>query len=307
MMRIEAEADVVDEVVKNAEEKKKAKEEKVKDQAEVPARAGSASSATVQTRADQSTHEKSGLRGFVETHIGEIILAALGIIVLNIFLCLNGKVVCYSGWIDFSISSIIPGVLAAVLVILGFFYKALSTSTMIFILFIIAGIFFVWNLIMPIKYNRFLGGWSVLIIPIIYLGRIIISTISVLFIVGVLFKKNEENRSGALDFMVNLLFGITVAVLVEGSKHNKLLSEELGEDQAKYRSVSPTQSMDILTAQTILGVDSNASMVDIKKAYQNRALKYHPDRYSTADEKMKQEANFRMSVINNAHEVLLAG
>src|SRR3989338_5778142 len=52
----------------------------------------------------------------------------------------------------------------------------------------------------------------------------------------------------------------------------------------------------------VLGVSRNASADEIKKAYRNLALKYHPDRVS-ADR--KKEAEERFKEISEAYEVLI--
>ena len=48
----------------------------------------------------------------------------------------------------------------------------------------------------------------------------------------------------------------------------------------------------------ILGINADASDVEIKKAYRTLSLKYHPDRNSDPD------ASSRFQEINNAYEVL---
>ena len=54
----------------------------------------------------------------------------------------------------------------------------------------------------------------------------------------------------------------------------------------------------------ILGVDKNADEETIKKAYRKLAMKYHPDRYSTASEAEKKQAEEKFKEINEAHDVL---
>lgn len=54
----------------------------------------------------------------------------------------------------------------------------------------------------------------------------------------------------------------------------------------------------------ILGVDKNADEETIKKAYRKLALKYHPDRYATATDAEKKDAESKFKEINHAYEVL---
>ncbi|GFR35515.1 J domain-containing protein [Thermobrachium celere] len=53
----------------------------------------------------------------------------------------------------------------------------------------------------------------------------------------------------------------------------------------------------------VLGVDKNASMEDIKRAYRELVKKYHPDRYH--DNPLKELAEEKLREINEAYEYLL--
>ena len=54
----------------------------------------------------------------------------------------------------------------------------------------------------------------------------------------------------------------------------------------------------------VLGVSKDASEQEIKSAYRKLAIKYHPDRYATASEAEKKEAEAKFKEINHAYEVL---
>ena len=54
----------------------------------------------------------------------------------------------------------------------------------------------------------------------------------------------------------------------------------------------------------ILGVSRNASEQEIKSAYRKLAMKYHPDRFATATDAEKKEAEGKFKEINHAYEVL---
>lgn len=54
----------------------------------------------------------------------------------------------------------------------------------------------------------------------------------------------------------------------------------------------------------ILGVDKNATEKDIKKAFKKLSLKWHPDKWATASDAEKKEAEERFKDINEAHSIL---
>lgn len=54
----------------------------------------------------------------------------------------------------------------------------------------------------------------------------------------------------------------------------------------------------------VLGVDKNATADEIKKAYRNLAKKYHPDKWATANEDEKKEAEEKFKEITEAYDVL---
>jgi hypothetical protein len=54
----------------------------------------------------------------------------------------------------------------------------------------------------------------------------------------------------------------------------------------------------------ILGVSPEASQEEIKKAYHDLAQIYHPDKYSTSLESVRQRAQEKMKEINQAYEIL---
>lgn len=54
----------------------------------------------------------------------------------------------------------------------------------------------------------------------------------------------------------------------------------------------------------ILGVAKNATDEEIKKAYRKLALKYHPDKISSSDEKTKKESEDKFKEISEAYSIL---
>ena len=54
----------------------------------------------------------------------------------------------------------------------------------------------------------------------------------------------------------------------------------------------------------VLGVKSNASENDIKKAYRRLSNQYHPDKLHGASEEEKEQAAARLHQVKQAYEVL---
>ncbi len=54
----------------------------------------------------------------------------------------------------------------------------------------------------------------------------------------------------------------------------------------------------------VLGVEKGASDSEIKKAYRKAAMKYHPDKFSGATDKEKNDAEVKFKEVNDAYQVL---
>lgn len=54
----------------------------------------------------------------------------------------------------------------------------------------------------------------------------------------------------------------------------------------------------------ILGIERNASVDDIKKAYRKRALIHHPDRHANATDNEKKEQEKKFKELGEAYSVL---
>jgi len=56
----------------------------------------------------------------------------------------------------------------------------------------------------------------------------------------------------------------------------------------------------------ILGIDMTATNEQIKNAYRNLAIKYHPDKYATQSPQVQQDAEAKFIEIQNAYETIKA-
>lgn len=59
-----------------------------------------------------------------------------------------------------------------------------------------------------------------------------------------------------------------------------------------------------MTHYEVLGVDQQASAIEVRRAYVNLARRHHPDFFSAADGPARAEAERRMRAINEAWDVL---
>jgi DnaJ like chaperone protein len=105
--------------------------------------------------------------------------------------------------------------------------------------------------------------------------------------------------------LIYLLYGISMA---DGQVH---ASEQGILDQIAYYlqlSSADQQSIKYMHGQVddsayrVLGVERNTPVEEIKKAYRNLALKYHPDKVSYLGEDFQKDAEEKFQKINTAYE-----
>ena len=85
-----------------------------------------------------------------------------------------------------------------------------------------------------------------------------------------------------------------------------LISRGLRVSISEKRSVGSVfvQEDSIVAAYGILGVHRAASVIDIKKAYRNLAIKYHPDKVAYLGEDLRKAANERFQQLTRAYEIV---
>ncbi len=67
---------------------------------------------------------------------------------------------------------------------------------------------------------------------------------------------------------------------------------------------SSDESVETLDPHTVLGVDRNASLDEVKRAYKQLALKYHPDKVQHLGEEFQKLAEDRFKDIQDAYMAL---
>tara|TARA_B100000767_G_scaffold269704_1_gene291940 strand:+ start:9372 stop:10100 length:729 start_codon:yes stop_codon:yes gene_type:complete len=105
--------------------------------------------------------------------------------------------------------------------------------------------------------------------------------------------------------IVHFLFGIANA---DGSvsqlEINKIeqIASALGVRRIDIESVKAMFIQQAGNAYKILEIDSNATDVEVKKAYRNMAKKHHPDKLNTADQALKKGAQEKFQQVQAAYE-----
>jgi DnaJ like chaperone protein len=105
--------------------------------------------------------------------------------------------------------------------------------------------------------------------------------------------------------LIHFLFGISYAdrqVHPEEVKIIRLIAGYLGITEKDVESIQSMFYEDTESAYKILEIDKNASAEDIKKAYRNMAVKYHPDKVSYLGEEFKKVAKEKFQKVNEAYE-----
>ena len=108
-------------------------------------------------------------------------------------------------------------------------------------------------------------------------------------------------------FLIQYLFGIAQA-----DGHVSTSEVNLIEQIASYFRISDVEfqqlkSMfykDASNAYKVLGIDSSATDIDIKKAYRKMAVKHHPDKYNQMGEEHQKAAKEKFQKLQDAYETI---
>ena len=105
--------------------------------------------------------------------------------------------------------------------------------------------------------------------------------------------------------LLHYLFGIASA---DGNTHEteidviSVIAKYMGISSADFQSIKAMFIQDVDSSYKILGVDSNATDDEIKKAYREMAKKYHPDKVTYLGEDVRKSAEQKLQEVNEAYE-----
>ena len=107
--------------------------------------------------------------------------------------------------------------------------------------------------------------------------------------------------------LLHFLFGLANAdnnIDVREEKLIQEISKILGISDNEYQSIKAMFIQDNDKYYKILEIGENASNEDIKKAYRQMALKYHPDKVTHLGEQYQKAANEKFQQVNMAYNAL---
>jgi DnaJ like chaperone protein len=116
--------------------------------------------------------------------------------------------------------------------------------------------------------------------------------------------KEKLDYSSRLQ-LIHFLFGISSADnILHPSEINLIdeIADYLGISQSDRVSIKSMFVPETDSAYKILEIDPTVSNDDVKKAYRNMAMKYHPDRVNYLGDDFKVAANEKFQKVNEAYE-----
>ena len=105
--------------------------------------------------------------------------------------------------------------------------------------------------------------------------------------------------------LLHYLFGIASA---DGSTHENevdvisIIAKYMGISSSDFQSIKAMFVQQVDSAYKILGIDSNETDDEVKKAYREMAKKYHPDKVAYLGEDVRKSAEQKLQEVNEAYE-----
>lgn len=107
--------------------------------------------------------------------------------------------------------------------------------------------------------------------------------------------------------LLHFLFGIAAADgIVHETEHQLIahIAQSMGIDEKDYQSIESMFVANTDAAYKILEVEASATDDELKKAYRQMALKYHPDKVHYLGEDVQNAANEKFQKVNEAWETI---
>ena len=115
--------------------------------------------------------------------------------------------------------------------------------------------------------------------------------------------KSKMDKASRLQ-LIHILFGLSQS---DGDVHPKeikvinKISNLLGISNTEYQSIESMFKEDLDSAYKVLGINSNSTNLEIKKAYRRMANKFHPDKIAHLGEEYKNIAQEKFKSVSDAY------
>ena len=115
--------------------------------------------------------------------------------------------------------------------------------------------------------------------------------------------KTQMDKPSRLQ-LIHVLFGLSQS---DGDVHPEEIrvihniSNLLGISSSEYQSIESMFKEDLDSAYKVLGVDPNATDLEIKKAYRRMANKFHPDKIAHLGDEYKEIAQDKFKSVSDAY------
>jgi len=109
------------------------------------------------------------------------------------------------------------------------------------------------------------------------------------------------------SLLIQYLFGIAKAdghVSEPEAKIIARIASYLGVPSSEFDQLKSMFYKDAANAYKVLGLDANADIAEIKKAYRKMAIKHHPDKVNQLGEEHQKAAKEKFQKIQDAYEVI---
>ena len=115
--------------------------------------------------------------------------------------------------------------------------------------------------------------------------------------------KSKMDKASRLQ-LIHILFGLSQSdgdVHPEEIKVINKISNLLGISNTEYQSIESMFKEDLDSAYKVLGINSNSTDLEIKKAYRRMANKFHPDKIAHLGEEYKNIAQEKFKSVSDAY------